>query len=191
MTYSKYINHKDIEDIFNASNFSQPREVALRILERMPANVVGICDPISNHPTEAGFPTEKKETLFAKTTRLLIENGYVVFDDRPFFKKINELKDIWFAENKNEEICKAIVKEFFEPLLETKKIKKLILLPNSENLYIPYWEASYGASVHDIKVEKLPFNWGETFDLQVLAGLNLPKEQSAPEAGPHEVVESK
>lgn len=139
----------------------------------MPDGVAGICDPISQHRAK-----HEKETLFTKTTQALIEKGYVIFDDRPFFKKINELKENWFiAHNPSNGICTAIVDEFFMPLLATRKIKTLLTFPNFDVFYTSYWEGSH-AKDYGIKVHELPFNWHATCSVESLAGFGLVKDTS-------------
>lgn len=180
MTPSKHVRPEDIEAINTASNFTELFTVAERILGRMPQGVAGICDPISTSPTSAGPAKKDPETLFAKTTRVLIENNYVVFDDRPFFKKIAQLKDPWFQENPDKRTCSAIVEQFFKPLLATKKIITLLLLPDWELFYVPYWEEGH-AKDYGIRIVRLPSTWAKSCDVGLLTNFKLttePSEQS-------------
>lgn len=162
METTEYFRQEDINAIAKAATFTELFKVAERVLSQMPQEVLGICDPISQH--KGVLIKEGIETLFARTTRVLIEDGYVVFDERPFFKKFFELKEQWFSENPNKTTCPLIVDEFFMPLLATRKIKALLLLPNWQDMYVPYWEGTH-AKDYGIETHVLPFDWSTTMNL--------------------------
>lgn len=180
---SKYVTPKDIEDIKNASTFEQLLEVALRILGRMPNGSIGVCDPIS---TKSIPPKEKEANHipepYVRVCRKLMAEGYPIFDESIYYKKIEELKSKFFIANPGKEVCDDIVKKFFKPLLLTGKIKTLLILPNWELMYFLYWEESFATS-NNIETITLPINWETTDNLGKVIKLPLPPSEKDTDAG--------
>lgn len=156
---------EDLAAIAAATTFTELAEIAKNALGKVSDDVpvIGIADPISNQPTGNWEQTKPKLQTFEQTTELLISAGYTVFDERPFLEKVCEIKEAWFIKHKNEHpgFCKGLVEEFFKPVLETGKIRQLLLLPEWISSYTSYWEEGYAAQ-HGIKIIELPFDWGKT-----------------------------
>jgi hypothetical protein len=132
-TQYKYFTQTDLEAIANANSFSELLAVALIILERMPAKVIGLCDPLS---TSRKNDNQEK---FRKTIEALCKYDLPIFNEIPFEKKIVELKDKWFAENKNQTHCLPQMEEFYKPILKTGRVKTMLCFPDWDTKFTSYW----------------------------------------------------
>ncbi len=170
--------HKDESQnraIAAATSFTELQKIALKDLGCLPDNAIGICDPISTNPPVPGEASKDMFTIFEKTTEVLIGAGYNVFDERPYLHKLNELKHEWFEQHRSGGHCLAIIDEFYKPLLETKKIGALILLPEVLGSYVSYWEEDFASRNH-IKLFTLPNSWNAKYDLALVSGLAVLKQ---------------
>jgi hypothetical protein len=186
-----YITEADLLDIAAATTFVELCQIAKRILERMPDPVIGIADVFSDTLTTASLD------VFNHTTNVLIEAGYSVFNEQPFQDKLEELKAKWFQKN-HENHCIPLAQEFFLPLLQTGKIKVLLLLPNWQDNYLSYLEDDV-ATKKGIKIIQLQSDWGTKtdkekimYDTTKIIGLVKPKKTETPseDVGSQDVAES-
>ena len=166
MKTPRYFTEADLQAIKKANSFKELYIIAEAILKKMPERTVGVCDPLSTSHVQDNL------VIFNKTIEALLDKGIAVFNEIPFEEKITELKEQWFVENKesDKKHCAPLIEDFFKPLLESKKITKLILLPNWQDKYLSYWEDSYAVR-HNIPTVALPLDWTDHYNVEKVPSL--------------------
>jgi hypothetical protein len=170
-----YLTPEKIEAIQKASTITELTEIALEVVSRMPKKSIGICGPLS-HTKSPNFEEYKQGLIsFGNITGRLVNAGYPVFDERPYLNKMFELKKEYFIQNPGATQYTPLIKDFYEPILETGKITKMILLTKWDEGFVYYWKATYG---HGIKNISLPAGWEEGFSLSDIHDLGEPLSSS-------------
>lgn len=125
----QYWNEISYQEALLATSYGALGRVALAILYRMPPFVGMVCGPI----TTGGLGSlELNLLLFNETIETLVRLGVNLFDQVPFEEYIARIADDQGARNNHQ-----LLREFYLPLLETKRITRLY--------FIKGWESSEGA----------------------------------------------
>lgn len=169
MKILKYFCDEDHIQIAESKSLSDILKVANVVLDRMPeSSIFQVCGPISTGKRTV----EENILVFVKTIEVLFENQLEVFNQMPFEKKMGELQKEWYLKNPGASYYMPLLEEFYKPIFETGKIKKMV--------FIPGWEHSFGASwEHDqanqlgIDIIYLPDNWVVDFDARPILELNV------------------
>lgn len=164
----KYYSQQEYQDISVANSFWELLQIAMTVIGRMPEHVplCQVCGPIStgNRTIEENF------FIFNKTIEVFFRHKFEVFNQMPFEKRMGYLKQRWDTENPKAGYCMPILEEFYQPIFESGKIKKLP--------FIPGWESSFGATWEHQQAERLgieiihlPENWVNVYDINLVPNL--------------------
>jgi hypothetical protein len=120
-------------------------DFALQIIDRMPDDVAQVCGPI----TSGGKGSIEANLEYLNfSIQEAQKKGLHIFDQMPFEQTLHRiLREQTDAENKE-----SILFDFYEPLFESKKIKKLY--------FVPDWESSHGANWEYKKAKELGMEIG-------------------------------
>lgn len=137
-------------------SFSDLGQFGVEVLEKAGGSFCQVCGPI----TTGGVGSfEGNMLIFEKTIRVLISQGYRVFNQLPLQEVIIRLYADWRKQNGNtKEYCWPILEEVYAPLFESGYI--------TLGCFIPRWETSDGTKwEHDklcaLGIERLyiPEEW--------------------------------
>ena len=168
-TTFKYFDQQILDAINQASSFKELFAIALKVIEQMNGQIVGICSPVSTKKNESD-----DFTVFNKTTNAFESAGVVVFNEIPFQEKIVELKNKWFTENPEKMYCDSLIADFYKPILTTGKIIRLYELSAYEHPYLQYWEDLEAHLLH-IPTTVFPLGWEQHYDVTKVPGLEIPQ----------------
>lgn len=121
---------EDAAALESAVSFEELRDVALRVIARMPQPVSGVCGPIT---TGGAGSMEKNLERFEEAIRRLQESGQRVFNQLPFEAPMQRIKSYPYYKSGNH-----LLETFYLPIFESGLIRQLYFLPG--------WESSFGAT---------------------------------------------
>lgn len=137
----KYWTPEDVQALDDAVMFTDLFIIALRIIDRMPAeNLTQICGPIT---TGGKGSKEANIKEFDKAIFHYIAKGDNIFDQMPFQDTMERLSK--GVEGYDE----RILEHFYLPLFRSGKIKKYKFLPD--------WKSSHGATWEYKQIKKLKY----------------------------------
>lgn len=136
----EYWKEKDWSDLEKAENVSDLYIIAERIIYRMDKPFIQICGPIAT----GGLGSIKANlNIFNKTIIQLQEKGLNIFDQMPFERPMQKLKEK-LAPN---EYLESILTDFYMPIFKSGRVSSLFFLQN--------WESSRGAKWEHEKAKEL------------------------------------
>lgn len=148
----KYWSEQDSEALIEANSYAELLTIALRVLDRMPQPIVQICGPIS---TGGKGSVEENISEFEKAILFFSQQGEIVFDQMPFQKAMQRIK----KNLKNlTGYDQQLLDDFYLPIFESGKIKKLRFLPDYKSSTGATWEDEQGQRLN-IKIIYLEENW--------------------------------
>jgi hypothetical protein len=157
--YFSSINHSQIAV---AETFPALSLIGLDVLENMPeGDIIQICGPIST----GLHSVEENLAIFDKTIVSFFKSPLLVFNQIPFEKRLEYLKNKWEKKNPNKGYCTPILDEFYLPLLESGRIKTLVFLPGWRHSTGATWERDQAIRL-GIKRVYLPKNWTGHYDIR-------------------------
>jgi hypothetical protein len=136
----KYWEANDWEDLEKVTSFKDLCVMAKRVIGRMPKPIIQVCGPIS---TGGLGSLEANLNVFNETIKKLQAEGFSIFDQLPFEKPMQRLKNI--VEEKN--YLEDMFNDFYYPIFSTGLISAMYFLPN--------WETSGGATKEHAKAIEL------------------------------------
>ncbi len=144
--YHFFWTNSDYEEIYRTANLRELKNVVMRVIDRMPAGAIGeVCGPITTGPGTA----KEKLKRFSKTIQKLSRHQ-PIFDQMPC--------EYILTGAHSEGYNWSIFEDFYWPIFESGKIKKLFFMHG--------WQNSVGASKeHEkglalgIQIEYLPENF--------------------------------
>lgn len=125
-----YWEEEDVEQLAHARTFEDLRQIATRVLRRMPQPIAQVCGPISTGST--GTIGENLERLHGAIEKLKA-NGVSVFNQVPFEMPMQRIKSY-----RPDAGNVTLLNEFYLPLFKSRFVDTLYFLPG--------WESSQGAS---------------------------------------------
>lgn len=130
------LTEADKKDINHAKTFRELVIIGLRLISRMKQPVVQVCGPIST-----GGSGSVKDNLksLSKTIRRLSNDGLSVFNQLPFERAFNRIMKNY----KTNGYDTPILKEFYKPIFDSGKIKRIYLLPGWQRSVGSKWEYNY------------------------------------------------
>ena len=129
----------DINQMGMAQSYRELTPIGLRVLNRIPGDIVMVCGPISTGGL--GSITENTE-VFRKSIERVAAMGEHVFTQLPFEDAMQDIKGKLLPESDG----LSLLELFYRPLFESGMIKRLY--------FIPGWEGSFGASwEHTVALE--------------------------------------
>ena len=152
----KYWKFHNMLELKSAGNYSDLREIALDVLQRMPQPVGEVCGPISSGGKGS---IEENMKYFNETILKLIQQGYSIFNQMPFEIPMQKLKEK--SGLSKEDANRKLLEEFYYPIFDSKLIKIVYFMHN--------WKTSHGARIEreraiqrNIKIIDLPKNFLES-----------------------------
>lgn len=158
---TKYFSSVNHAQIAVTETFQALSLIGLDVLENMPeGNIIQVCGPIST----GGKSVEENLAIFDKTIVSFFKSPLLVFNQIPFEKRLEYLKNKWDKKNPKKAYCTPILDEFYLPLLESGRIKTLVFLPGWEYSTGAKWERQQAIRL-GIKIIDLPKNWIDHYDV--------------------------
>lgn len=146
---------EEVEAIGNVRSYPEAADVAKAVANRLHANgthtVYQVCGPIS---TGGRGSREANMKYFSQAIDFGIENGLVIFDQRPFESVIKRLS----PEHTETSYDLRILTDFYEPLFRSGRVGCLLFLPGWETSRGARWERQMGRSL-GLRVEYYPFDF--------------------------------
>lgn len=121
----------DINQMAMAQSYRELIPIGMRVMNRIPGDVVMVCGPISTGG--AGSMTENMK-IFRKAIERVVEMGESVFSQLPFEDSMQNIKGKLLPESDG----LALLELFYRPLFESGVLKRLYFMPG--------WKGSFGAS---------------------------------------------
>jgi len=121
--------------LFGAETFADLVPHGIKALKQFPCGAEMVCGPISTGGT--GSSKSNIRVMILAITELT-RRGHPIFNQMPFEGDMGRLQVKWRKENPDKPYCMPILTEFYQPLFDTKLIRK--------GNFLPGWESSYGAS---------------------------------------------
>ena len=129
----------DINQMGMTQSYRELTPIGLRVLNRIPGDVVMVCGPISTGG--AGSMTENMR-VFHDAIERVVQMGEHVFTQLPFEGAMQNIKGKLLPESDG----LSLLELFYRPLFESGMIKRLY--------FIPGWEGSFGATwEHTVALE--------------------------------------
>lgn len=125
-----YWEEEDVEQLAHARTFDELRQIATRVLRRMPRPIGQVCRPISTGT--ASTIEENLERMHAAIEKLKA-TGATVFNQVPFEMPMQRIKSRYPNLGNTK-----LLSEFYLPLFKARLIDTLYFLPG--------WESSQGAT---------------------------------------------
>lgn len=146
----KYWRFHNLLDLKKAENYSDLKEIALDVLQRMPQPIGEVCGPISS----GGYGSiEENMKDFNKTIEKLIQRRYSVFNQMPFEIPMQRMKQE--SGLSKEEANSQLLGQFYYPIFDSGLIKRVYFMHN--------WKTSHGSRIERqrtierrISIETLP-----------------------------------
>lgn len=146
-----YLTKTDIKDIENAKTFYELVVIGHRILNRMQGLVAQVCGPIS---TGGNGSVEKNLKILAKAIEFLIQKRINIFNQLPFEGAFDRI----MINYKTIGYDTPILEEFYGPIFESGKIKRVYFLPGWKKSVGAKWEYNYAKKL-GIKTIIFPEDW--------------------------------
>ena len=129
----------DINQMEMAQSYRELTPIGLRVLNRIPGDVVMVCGPISTGGT--GSIAENIEVFRGAIARV-VRMGEFVFTQLPFEGPMQAIKGKLLPESDG----LSLLELFYRPLFESGMMKRLY--------FIPSWKSSFGANwEHSVALE--------------------------------------
>ncbi|MGV8172120.1 MAG: hypothetical protein ACP5OA_05505 [Candidatus Woesearchaeota archaeon] len=135
MKHHSLKHYKDIhyDAIKNAETYEELLVIALDILNDMPGPIGAVCGPIS---TGGLGSTAQNLKIFDEVIIKLADEGYTIFNQMPFEKSIQALREKYSTDIKEQN--QIILDRFYLKIYNSGLITKMF--------FIHGWESSHGAS---------------------------------------------
>lgn len=146
-----YLTKTDARNIKNAKTFYELVSVGYRILNRMKGPAAQVCGPIF---TGSNGSVEENLNIFAKSIEILSKKGICIFNQLPFERTFDKIMRAY----KTSGYDTPILEEFYGPIFDSDKIKKIYFLPGWRKSIGARWEYNYAKKL-GIKTIILPENW--------------------------------
>ncbi len=140
----QYWTEEDFQELEVATTFSGLRQVAQRVILKMPRPIVQVCGPISTGGL-GNVPDNLQ--IFQSYIERLQKRGIHVFNQMPFEGPMGRIK-LAQTDRSGE---KGILYDFYLPLFQSGLISKLYFMPN--------WYDSIGASWELAQAVRLQIPW--------------------------------
>lgn len=153
-THFLYWNTEDEQELSKAESFEALSNLALKIVKRIKGDIHMVSGPIST----GGVGTIPGNVfVFEKIIELLTEeDGYPIFSQIPFQKKMDSLCQMWQKMNPSEIHCIPILENFYKHLFSSGKITHLHLIYGWESSYGSRWEHDFCKKNTSIVIDYLP-----------------------------------
>ena len=139
----------------DATTYEELLHVATDILKSIPQPISSVCCPIS---TGGAGDINKNLKIFDKTTNKLSNQNNSIFDQMPFEKILQKLKDK-FGDSE-EEKNKIMLDKFYLPIYKSGLITKMYFIHGWESSHGARWERGI-AQKYNILIEDLSENFTE------------------------------
>lgn len=123
-----YFTKEDQQELEVAPTFVALRDIALRVLKRMPPGVSMICGPISSGGLGS---VEKNLERFVRAINLMASRGENVFTQIPFERPMQRIKE------DNEGI---LLETFYRPIFASGRVVRLCFMPDWRTSRGTQWE---------------------------------------------------
>lgn len=125
---------EEIKELEQAQTFEHLRDVALRIVQRMPGPIGQVCGPIA---TGGRGSIEKNLEIFEFAIDKLVAEGKIIFNQMPFEPHMQRLV------KRGPTYSYELLETFYLPIFSSGKIKTVYFLPD--------WMSSTGAKWEYVK----------------------------------------
>ena len=134
-----YWTQDDLELLERVSSYREMRDIAFRVLQRIPRPTTQVCGPIS---TGGAGSIEKNVARLGKAIDHLHKNGHNIFNQLPFEDSMQRVRRI-----EGGSYSVTLLEEFYLPIFESTFIQTLYFLPD--------WQSSRGATWEHDQAERL------------------------------------
>ena len=135
----QYWTEEDGKKVEVATTFEELRDVALKIVSRIPAPVGQVCGPIS---TGGAGSVKENLRLFQLTIDTLISDGLFIFDQLPFEEHIHRIIHTPYYKGGNQ-----LLEAFYLPIFKSGIVRTLYFMAD--------WRTSLGATWEHEQAKRL------------------------------------
>lgn len=140
----QYWIEKDRQDLKTAETYADLRDIAMRILKRMPRPIAEVCGPIT---TGGRGNIKDNMKVFDRAIRDLSYWGYIrIFNQLPFEAPMHKIMRR-LAKASGKKYDKRILLDFYLPIFKSGLIEIFYFLPG--------WRTSFGARWEHRQAKKL------------------------------------